>query len=389
MGRPRSSPVKPVRKRLADGTEVTYFYDRQTGAALGTDREAALARASRTAPAPSAPASGTLAAVITEYLASAAFRQKLKPGTKILYRRYLDQIRTQFGDFAVRAITPGMIQAVKDDLQDQPSKCNMTLAMFSIVLEHARKRGYVRHNAAERPGRMEPAKRTEIWPVEDEQRALDAFRPALRLAFMLLLYTVQRPGDVLQMTTGRVRDQDGRLFITLRQQKTDELVSVPVHARLAPLLRDRLATRHVVTERLPDGTRRERESLLLVASPSGKTWRYRNFARAWDHDMRRADYRLARELFGRGWKKDQVRAELAARHRQRRDLRRTGIVRLAEAGATTPQIAALSGHSIDYCQRIIDTYLPRRTAVALGGIELWEKAEATDRVVRLASGKRP
>lgn len=66
--------------------------------------------------------------------------------------------------------------------------------------------------------------------------------------------------------------------------------------------------------------------------------------------------RRARRLFALGWSKEQVRTELAGEHRQRRDLRRTGIVRLAEAGATTPQIAALSGHSIDYCQRIIDTY---------------------------------
>jgi hypothetical protein len=87
--------------------------------------------------------------------------------------------------------------------------------------------------------------------------------------------------------------------------------------------------------------------------------------------------RRARRLFRLGWSKERVRTDLADRHRQRRDLRRTGIVRLAEAGATTPQIAALSGHSIDYCQRIIDTYLPRRTEVALGGIEAWERAGLT------------
>ena len=74
---------------------------------------------------------------------------------------------------------------------------------------------------------------------------------------------------------------------------------------------------------------------------------------------------------------------------QRRDLRRTGIVRLAEAGATVPQIAALSGHSIDYCQRILGTYLPRRTEVALGGIETWERSAGVElKVVRLASERR-
>lgn len=74
---------------------------------------------------------------------------------------------------------------------------------------------------------------------------------------------------------------------------------------------------------------------------------------------------------------------------QRRDLRRTGIVRVAEAGCPTPSIAAVSGHSIDYCQRIIDTYLPRRTEVALKGIEIWEKGGTTgcSPVVQLAIEK--
>jgi hypothetical protein len=70
--------------------------------------------------------------------------------------------------------------------------------------------------------------------------------------------------------------------------------------------------------------------------------------------------------------------------RQRRDLRRTGVVRLAEAGATVPQIAAVTGWGIDYCQRIVDVYLPRRPEVAAAAIEVWEKAPGTDpRIVTL------
>ena len=103
-----------------------------------------------------------------------------------------------------------------------------------------------------------------------------------------------------------------------------------------------------------------------------------------DHDLTRASLRLAREMLNRGMTKDAVRAELEAQHRQRRDFLRTGIARLAEAGAATPQIAAISAHAIDYCQKIMDTYLPRRTEVALVGIETWEKADTTpQKVVRL------
>ena len=62
---------------------------------------------------------------------------------------------------------------------------------------------------------------------------------------------------------------------------------------------------------------------------------------------------------------------------QRRDLRRTGAVQMALAGATTAQIAALAGWSIDRTQRIIDTYVPRRGEVALSGVERWEEMGET------------
>jgi len=52
--------------------------------------------------------------------------------------------------------------------------------------------------------------------------------------------------------------------------------------------------------------------------------------------MRRMALRRARELFRLGWSKDRVRVTLAEQHRQRRNLRRTGIVRMVETGVTTP-----------------------------------------------------
>ncbi|GAN98628.1 hypothetical protein Gxy13693_008_002 [Komagataeibacter xylinus NBRC 13693] len=93
------------------------------------------------------------------------------------------------------------------------------------------------------------------------------------------------------------------------------------------------------------------------------------------------------QLFHEGFSKEVVREQLGENHRQRRDLRRTGIVRLAEAGGTTPQIASISGHGIDYCQWIIDTYLPRRTEVAIAGMQLWEQHQEreTSKVVSIAA----
>jgi integrase len=165
----------------------------------------------------------------------------------------------------------------------------------------------------------------------------------------------------------RIREMDNQLYISLRQQKTGELLDVPVHGTLEPLLRERLAP-DWKPEPLSNqhNYRNTTATLLLVPSPTGRPWAYRNFCRAWDLIAKKAGIEGL----------------------QRRDLRRTGIVRLAEAGATTPQIAALSGHGIDYCQKIIETYLPRRTEVALGAIMVWENAPDTAKVARLPSHRR-
>ena len=64
---------------------------------------------------------------------------------------------------------------------------------------------------------------------------------------------------------------------------------------------------------------------------------------------------------------------------------------MAILGMSMPRIAAITGHVFDSCQKIIDTYLPRRPQVALAAIEQWENAPAPTAlaiVVRLASRQR-
>jgi integrase len=339
----------------------------QLDAALGQD--GAIARARAVEPAPPVIPPGTIHGAAIAYKASPEFRA-LKPRTQELYRHYLDWLQTRVGRHTLTSIKPGMVRVLRDELQARPSKANMTLTMLSILLERARLDGRIQSNPAHGISRVPTKPRTQLWTVEDEDRCLEAFRPTLRLAFMLLLYTIQRPSDVLAMRLDQIREaKGGRLFIGLRQAKTEQLVDVPVHARLAPLLRARMAEKG--------------KGSLLIPSPTGKPWNRRNFSRAWDLDLAAANAKLAEQLAAAGKSPEHVAAELQARHRQRRDLRRTGMVRLAEAGATTTQIAAISGHEIDYCQRILNTYIPRRTEVALGGIEAWERAGGRRRAARV------
>jgi integrase len=382
MSRLRSTGVKPVLKKLADGVLVLkkladgstriYYYDRETGRSLGTDRDAAMARAVR-APGRNALSAGTIAAVIVDYKRSAAW-SKLAPRTRDLYTAYLDIIHAEWGDLPVRGFHYRYIGKIQDDHRAHPRKANQIVALLRVLMGIAVKQELILANPIIRPEMLPMQPRTQLWSREEQAAFLAAAPPRLHLPFILLLYTTQRLSDVLAMTKGQIYEHDGRLMIELRQQKTGTLIAIPAHRDLVALLRARLAD--------PTG------GLLLVPSPRGLPWTRRNFSRAWDQTMRRMALRRARELFRLGWAKDRVRAALGEQHRQRRDLRRTGIVRMAEAGVTMPQIASISGHKIDHCQEIIDTYLPRRTEVAIAAMAAWEAGEGAgmpaQRVVRLA-----
>lgn len=365
MPRSRTSGLKVSRKTLASGEVREYFYDRGTGHFLSNNRDEALARVA--APVAATHAPGTIAALVTQYLSSSHYRTKLAPRTQALYRGYLDLIRREWGDLPISGIKPGTIELIKTQFEDTPRKANQIVALLRVLLGRAVKWQLITSNPALKPEMLPTPPREQVWTRDDERRFLAAASPSLRLAIMLMLYTVQRPSDCLSMTTSRIREKDNRLYILLRQQKTSELIDVPVHSALEPLLQKRLASGWKPE---PLSSQRQYQNvtstLLLVPSPTGKPWAYRNFCRAWDLIAKKAGI-----------------ADL-----QRRDLRRTGIVRLAEAGATTPQIAALSGHGIDYCQKIIDTYLPRRTEVALSAIKLWENATDTAKVIRLPRQSR-
>ena len=68
-----------------------------------------------------------------------------------------------------------------------------------------------------------------------------------------------------------------------------------------------------------------------------------------------------------------IRANTALDHLQLRDLRRTAVVNMAEAGATVPEIAAVTGHSIDQTAANVATYLPTNLRLASAAITKLER----------------
>lgn len=187
--------------------------------------------------------------------------------------------------------------------------------------------------AALKLGKVE--RRDQFWRPEDEKAWLEAAAEHpkgadMTLAFQILIYAVQRPSDVLSMGWTQYNGDT----IKLRQQKTRKLLEVPCHRDLRKVL---------------DETR-EKNKTYLIVTHQGRGLSYPQFNHAFS----------------------EISLLAGTTHLQPRDLRRTAMLRMAEAGATESQIASVSGHSIESTRQILETYLPRNVSLAREAIRKLE-----------------
>jgi len=126
---------------------------------------------------------------------------------------------------------------------------------------------------------------------------------------------------------------DGQ-WIRLRQGKTGRRVNVPVTRRLRTIL---------------DNTKRTATTILT--NGRGISWEGDSFRNAWWVACRKA--------------------KISGLHFH--DLRGTAVTRLAEAGCSHPEIAAITGHSMHAVDVILDKYLARTDKIALAAIAKLER----------------
>ncbi len=291
-----------------------------------------------------APPPGTVRWLIRLYRTHDDFLE-LAERTRADYERYLAMLDELLGDERIEDITPRVVQALKRAGADTPWQTNYLLRVLRLLFSFGVREGYCDHNPARAFRQLRTRPRQAIWTHEQEERFLEACerlgRPSIRLAYMLAVWTAQREGDVLRMAWS---DYDGEA-LHVRQSKTGRRLEIPVAAPLRAEL-----------ESAP------RVSPVIVADERGRPWKADNF----------------RHVFAR------VREAAGIEGVRFQDLRRTAIVRLAEAGCTVPEIASISGHAIDYCQRIIDTYLPRTRELARAAVVKLENIRRT----RVGNGGR-
>ncbi len=252
--------------------------------------------------------------------------QSLAANTRKNYLRQLKLIKGKLGDIPLAGITRKVMVEYLETVPGTPALRRISRNVWLNIFSLATARGEAKENPATGLTMAGGRRRTELW-MPDDIAAWMAFCDGdpsgrrWRMIFMLLLYSGQRIGDVLAMTWA---DYDGD-YIKVVQEKTGAKIDVYCHRALKAELESWRASQRIL------GT-------TILTRYDGKPLSYN-----------RVRNRAAEILDAIG-----------RRQLQLRDLRRTAATTLAEAGCTTPQIASITGHSIEKCQRILDTYVGRR-----------------------------
>lgn len=352
MVKAKITGVNTVRKVLADGSVRRYHYHRATGKPLpGKPGEpefiAALAAAEKEI---SQRHRGTFNQLTHLYTVSPEFG-KLADSTRKEYGRMLDKAEQRFGSMPIAALED---PRVRQDFMKWHGEvasssghreADNRLTIVSALLGWAIDKGHITINHLSGFRRLyEGGDRSEmIWLPEHIDRFMKVASVEMQRALILALHTGQRQGDMLRLAW---TNYDGQ-WISLRQGKGGVKVEIPC----TPALR-----------RMLDGI--DKSGTLVLTTKTGKPWKARYFKRQWE---------LA-----------STKAGITDLHFH--DLRGTAVTMLAEAGCATPQIAAITGHSLRTVSTILEKYLARTRHLAQGAITLFQNAKATKFANQLQTG---
>ena len=137
----------------------------------------------------------------------------------------------------MKDLQPRHVKAIRDHFRKTftASTADAAIARLSVLWAYADEHLQVETAANPTVGirRVHKAKgEREPWPDEVMQTFEDQAPGALRLAYLLLLYTGQRRSDVVKMKWSQF-DGEG---IEVRQQKTGQPLTIPCHRRLREAL---------------------------------------------------------------------------------------------------------------------------------------------------------
>jgi integrase len=348
MTRIRLPHIKVTKKVLADGAVRVFRYHRKTGKRIlgepGTpDFMASYAEAARAVPA--AATHDTLGGLIGRYKASRSFGDTA-PSTRRMYDLYLQQILDDWGDMPIGALDDRRVRGdiiAEHDRRAETARrsADYWLSTLRRVISYGHDIGVLNNNHALRIEKAYRADRSDkIWLPEDVSAFSCVASAELVLALTLALHTGQRQGDLLRLTWSAYDGSAIRLIQSKSRRRGN-----PGREVYVPLTQ---------TAKLAlDAT--EQRAITILTNSDGMPW--------------------TQDGFRASWRKTRIKAGITDLTFQ--DTRGTAVTMLAEAGATHPEIAAITGHSLATVNQILDRYLSRTKPLSIAAISKLEAYRST------------
>lgn len=280
-------------KALFDSADWWAWYN----AAVNGERVRQGAGAERTAP-------GSLNALAVAYFTSSDW-QLLSKSTQTSRRGILDRLRAEHGDKPMKAMGPHHVRALLDARAATPQAANNMLKALRALVRFGIDRNLMTADPTAGVKRLKVKSDGYHTWTEEEIDAFDKRWPLgaqERLAKDLLLFTGQRRSDVRLMGPQHVRSG----VVSVRQQKTGAYLEIALHDALRASIEAK-GTNHLV----------------FIATSAGEPYSEAGFGNWFGDAARKAGLKNC----------------------SAHGLRKAAARRLAEAGCTANEIAAVTGHT--------------------------------------------
>lgn len=262
----------------------------------------------------------------------------------------LAKIEDKFGSASAGVIVDtrfaGDIYAWRDEIAaTRPREADNRMVIFSRLLSWAKKRHLVNVNLLEGYERIHRSDRSEmIWLPEHIEAFQKVAAPEIWAVFLVALHTGLRQGNLCKLPWSAYDGTALELRVKKRRKGTPGvLLRIPCTSALKSLLQS-----------LP------RRGPLILTTKTGKAWKKRYVCRRFD-EAREAATKFEPDVVALNF----------------HDIRGTAITLLAEAGASIPEIAAITGHKYKSITSILEKYLPRTRHLAEMAIAKLENSERT------------
>jgi integrase len=259
---------------------------------------------------------GTMRALAVSYYNSLAFRS-MKPITQSVYRNIIDRFCSEtdkqgkeHGDEPAATMRREHVVKLMASRADKPDSANGLRKVLRAMMQYAIEIGLRSDDPTQGVKNIRPKSKlgfhrwTEAEITQFEERHPIGTKP--RLAFALGLYTGQARQDVVAMGPQHIRDGILNWVRAKTERSTGTELAIPIHANL-----------RAVIDATPSG------HLTFLVTEFGKPFAVAGFG---------------------NWFREQC--DMAnLRHCSFHGLRKAASVRLAEAGCTPHEIAAITGHA--------------------------------------------